>query len=291
VCALLLLFFGRPALSKITTFIASPFYSIQKYIQTSSATIPIFIRSRSELAKEIDTLKNEIESQKGVQQSLLYITEENKELRSLLNASNTPSILASIIARPPHTPYDTVVIDQGSMDGIVEASPVFYGTGLALGYVKKSLPHHAFVTLFSSPGAETTVYVFGPNIFTTAYGEGGGVIRLSIPHGILVKEGDVIILPSLTTGVLGTVSSVVSIPSEPAQNVYSTFEIPMQSIHTVRVAQDQVTQMTFEEASAQVEDVYKTRFMIDIPPDMQAFTPVDSASSSGTSTTQVPDNI
>ncbi len=287
VCALTLLFFGRSIVATISGYLLSPLYSVQQYIQSSSATIPVFIRSRNELEQEIRSLHQEIESQRGMQTSFELLIAENTELRNLLHASNSPSILAGVVARPPYTPYDSVVIDQGSVDGIVEEAPVFYGTGLALGYIQKVLPHHALVTLFSSPGIETTVYVFGPNIFATAYGDGGGVMHLSIPQGIEINVGDMVVLPSLTTGVLGTVSSVVSVASEPEQRAYVTYDIPIQSIRTVRVAEDARTRIPFDEVLKNVENMYTSLFMIDVPPDMQVTFPTSTATSSGTSTQQI----
>lgn len=284
VCVGVLLFlaYARTAIVWFGGLIVTPFYTVEEYLKHSSATIPVFIRDRLELQAEIDTLKQEIESQKGIQGAFQYIEKENIELRNLLKATTSESVLAGVVARPPQVPYDLLVIDQGSSNGLFEGAPVLYGSGNALGYIEKVFSHHAFVTLFSSPGIETTVYVFGPNIFTTAYGDGGGVIYLSIPQGVRIQEGDVVILPSLSGGVLGTIKTVISVPTEPEQRAYITYDIPLQSLRLVRVLTEPIVPISFEDAATIVRNTHAQLFKVDVPPDLHV------SFGSTTGTTNVP---
>jgi cell shape-determining protein MreC len=268
--AFFLLFSLRSIIGSVTSVVTVPLFTIRHYFETSSAALPTYIRDRSILEKEIQELKQEIAGQEGLRTTYTYIENENIELRKLLGASTTPSVTAGVIARPPYSPYDTVIIDKGSSDGIVSSSPVYYGSGMALGYVRVVYKNNAFVTLFSSPNVETTVYVFGPNIFTTAYGEGGGVIRLSIPQGIKINQGDMVVLPSLSRGILGKVSSIQSIPTEPEQSAYVRLEVPIQSIRAVRVDTKAQQPVSFEDAFDAVQEIEKTLFTIPIPEDFSA---------------------
>lgn len=263
----LALFFMKPIVQYGGGVLMTPFYGIKSYLETSSGTIPSYFRERSELHARIQSLEQELQKQNGMQQSLDYLEAENSELRSVLGATTTKRIVAGVITRPPYSPYDTFVIDQGSDDGIVQYAPVFYGNNLALGYVEAVFPKYALVTLFSSPHVETTVYIFGPNIFTRAFGDGGGVVRLSIPQGIPVHEGDTVILPSLDTGVLGNISSVISNPTEPEQRAYVTYETPLQSIRLVSVSTEASIERTFLEALAITERMRATLFTVPVPPD------------------------
>ncbi len=267
--AFLVLYGGRDIVGGMSSFFTTPIYVIRHYIETSSATIPVFIRSRIELVHQIQTLQDQIASQKGSDVARVYLEEENKELRNLLHASSSEKILAGVIARPPFTPYDSIVIDKGDRDGIIENAPVYYGTGMALGYVRKVFAHSALVTLLSSPNVESTVYVFGPNIFTSAYGEGGGVVRLSIPQGLVVEKGNLVILPSLDAGVLGTVALIESIPTEPEQRAYVTLDIGMQSIRLVTVGTTPMDIRTYEEALQIVEKETQARFRFTLPEDFK----------------------
>ena len=269
---------AEPILKWCGGFLLSPLYSVRQYIETSSATIPSYIRERALLHDRIQSLEKEIETQKGTSVTLEYLERENNELKNLLNASSSSHIVAGVIARPPYSPYDTFVIDQGSDDGIVKNAPVFYGNNLALGFVESVFPKYALVTLFSDPYVETTVYVFGPNIFTKAYGDGGGVIRLSVPQGVSVQKGDLVALPSLERGPLGVIHSVVSNPTEPEQRAYVSYEMPLSSIRLVSVGMEPVVETTIEDALLSVDRARSELFSVPIPEDYNA------TSTSGTST-------
>ncbi len=259
------LVFLRGAVESVTSGISATLFSIRNYFHTSSATVPVFLRSRNELSMEIQELKQQLASSKGLDVTIDTLTQENEELRALLGASSTPRIVAGVVGRPPFTPYDTVVLDQGSDDGIVEYAPVFVGNNRAIGYVRKVFSESALVTLFSSPDVETTVYIFDSHIFTTAYGIGGGVVHLSVPQGVSLSEGSVVVLPSLDGGILGTVDEVQSIPTEPEQHAYVTLGMPLQGIHFVAVGAQPVEERTFADVQTVIDREEQKRFIIDVP--------------------------
>ena len=265
VVAFLVLILAKNLVGMVSELFTSPLYSVRHYVQSSSAALPTFIRSRLELLNRIDELEKEIASHQGIVATLSYIMEENKELRSLLHASSSPRIVAGVISRPPFTPYDTIIIDRGENDGIVEHAPVYHGAGTAIGYVRTVFKQSALITLFSSPDVASTVYLFGPNLFTTAYGEGGGIVRLSIPQGIMLEKGDAVILPSLDTGVLGTIDEIQSIPTEPEQHAYVTLNVPLQSIRLVSVGTRSIEPISFEEAMVHVREEEQKLLFIDVP--------------------------
>lgn len=271
--AFFLLIFVRDGINIVASAVASPFFFVRHYIETSSDTVPAFLRSQNELISQIRSLEAEIESEKGREVYYGVIKEENDELRGLFHGSSTtPEILSGVIARPPFTPYDTLILDRGKDAGIVEGAPVYYGKGLALGYIHTVSSQTSVVRIFSSPGTHTTVYIFGPDIFTEAYGEGGGVIRVSVPQGIQVKQGDIVVLPSLEARILGTVGHIRSEPTEPEQYAYVTLDVPLQSIRLVSVGTRTISPKTFSEAEMIVEDVRKELFTVPIPENYHAST-------------------
>lgn len=265
--ALLVLFFGRSAVGGLASAFFGPIHSIRHYIQTSSDTIPVYLRDRGALLAEIQSLEQQVVSQQGLRNILTALEEDNRALRALSDSTEVPRVSAGIIARPPYSPYDTIIIDKGAEQGIVSSAPVYYGSGYALGYVRSVYARHALVTLFSSPNVETSVYIYGPDIFTTAYGEGGGIIRLSVPQGVHVTEGDVVALPSLDRGILGTVSSVVSVSTEPEQRAYVRLEVPLQSLRVVAVSAEPHAPVSFDDARKSVAELEDELFSVEIPPD------------------------
>lgn len=281
VVLLCVLFFAKSSLARTGQLFFLPFYHIQQYFNSSTATIPVFIRSRDDLLQNINELKQEIDAQAGIKDTLALVTAENNELRTLLHASSTPRTIAGIIATPPYTPYDTIILDRGSEEGVVVHAPVFYGSGKVLGYVQATLPHTALVTLFSSPNLETTVYVYGPNIFATAYGEGGGVTRISVPQGVKLEKGNTVILPSIDSGALGTITDIQSIPTEPEQHGYITFDTPLQSIRLVSIGKQPLYPSTFDQAQIHVTEEEKRLFTFDVP---EAFKTTSTSTATSTAT-------
>ena len=111
---------------------------------------------------------------------------------------------------------------------------------------------------------ETTVYLYGPDVFAYAYGEGGGVIRISVPQGIPVHEGDAVVLPSIHMGDLGIVEHVVSLPTQPEQNAYLTFPIPIQSLRTVTISKEPMGIVDLGDLESNVE-AFRKKLLYEIP--------------------------
>jgi cell shape-determining protein MreC len=286
--AFLVLFFAKGILSTVAGAVTTPFFFLRHYIETSSATVPSFFRSRVELLSQVQSLEAQIQGEEGRDAAFALLKEENEDLKNLfLGSTTSPNILAGVISRPPYTPYDTLIIDKGADDGVTLYAPVYFGKKVGGGYIRSVSHRTALVTLFSSPGAESTVYVFGPDIFTSAHGEGGGVVRISIPQGMPVEKGNVVVLPSLGAGILGTVDHVRSVPTEPEQHAYVIFDIPLQSIRIVSVGTSPVRSVPFEEAQEAVEVAEERLFTVEIPAEYQVGSTtlgVGGVSSSSTTT-------
>jgi cell shape-determining protein MreC len=261
--AVLSVFVLRSMVGSLTAGSIETVMRIREYFAHSSAALPLYIRSRGELDAEIQGLKQELAAQSGSQTTVARLVSENEELRALLGDTKDERILAGVIGRPPHTPYDTLVIDRGSIHDMKEGAIVYHTNEHAIGMVTRVYEKMALVTLFSSNGVESTVYVYGPDVFAYAYGEGGGVIRISLPQGIAVKEGDVVVLPSLHMGDIGIVERVVSLSTQPEQNAYLTFPIPIQSFRTVSVGKEPIAIPTISDLESGVERL-RERFRVEV---------------------------
>lgn len=283
--AIALLYVLSGLLGKAVSFVTAPVYGIRHWLAESSATVPLYFRSRNELLAQIGTLEERLVAQGGNEAILAQRTAENEELRGLLSIHDEVRVGASVIARPPYLPYDALLIDRGSDDGILEQAIVYYAHDRAIGIVSRVFAQSALVSLFSTPGMESTVYVVGPDVFTTAYGEGSGVTRVTIPQGIPLAEGDVVILPSLEVGVLGAVSAIESVSTQPEQNGFVTFEVPLQSIRTVSVSTRTLERVSFEDAQTYMKALDYEALTIEVP-EMYRM-PID-VSASATPTTTPP---
>jgi cell shape-determining protein MreC len=249
----------------------------RQYFENSSATLPTYVRDRSELLSEIQDLRETIGAQSGSAATIERLTEENEEFRALLGDDTEERIAAGVIARPPFSPYDSFVLDRGTEDGITEGAIVYHTSDYAIGYVRHAYSKSSVVALFSSPGIESTVYVYGPDIYATAYGEGGGIIRISVPQGVSLTEGNVVVLPTLDTGILGTIGTVTSVPTQPEQHAYLSFPVSMQSIRIVGVERNPIAEVSFKDAALNV-DAFRTKFLLDVPPELRLSVGTSTAS-------------
>lgn len=265
VCAIFLALYAKSLVQSISMTFLEPWYRIERYMQESSATIPYFVRSRNELQAQMSALENQLYALQDVNDALRALAYENEALRLEVGRPSTQLLAAGVLAQPPRTPYDTFLIDRGSVDGVVLHAPVISGSKTAIGYVTHVEDHAAVATLFSAPDVMTTVYVFGPNIFATAHGEGGGVLRVLVPQGVKISEGDLVVTPLFDVYPLGTVSRVESVVSEPDQYAFVTFPVPMKTMRTVWVGTQPLVQDTMEQIFETYVQSY-TDFNLQLPP-------------------------
>lgn len=280
VLVVLLLWLIGGAVGTLTSYITKPVYLARTWLSESTGTIPEYFRDRNSLIHTIDSLQEQVASEKTNDQLIAHLQLENDELRALVG--NTPSehIAAGVIAKPPFLPYDTFLIDRGSLQGIQKNAIVYRDTSYAIGFVSKTFPTSALVTLFSTPGVTATGYIRGPDIYTTIHGMGGGILSVRVPQGIALASGDVVILPFLESGLIGKIHSVESDPTEPAQTGFIVGDQSTQSIRIVSVSTHVHEAVDFETAQTFVEQYDAERFEIDVPPEMM----IDTASSTATTT-------
>lgn len=264
-CALVLLFVVPKFVSYTAALVMTPVHSLESWLLYSTDSFPYFIRERSVLVRELNELKYSQSAQSGDKLSSQMFSEENQQLRALLGEDGQRRIVAGIIGRPNALPYDVLVIDKGSKNGIVAGAPVFIGNNAVIGIVGKVFDTSAVITLVTTPGFTVSVYIFGPNIYTTATGIGGGQLKVGVPQGIKLEEGNLVILPGVDAGIYGAVSIVESIPTQPEQFGYVSPEIPLASLRLVGVGEVPLVPLTFQEAEEIVNKVSKTVLNVPIP--------------------------
>lgn len=152
---------------------------------------------------------------------------ENVELKRLLNRAAGRSVtVAGIIQRPPGTPYDTLVIDAGRGEGILEGSLVSLGGSALVGSVTEVMPHAARVTLYSAAGAvhQGMLMIGGKAVPVSVEGQGGGSMRAQVPAGTGAAPGDVVVLPGVGLGLMAEVRYVARGAGESFETIY--FALP-----------------------------------------------------------------
>jgi cell shape-determining protein MreC len=249
--------------SMVSAVVMSPFHATSNWLENSSSLIPTFIRDRQSLQEEIETLENELQvnSRTTVTQQRLFA--ENNRLRGLLGAAEENRILAGVLARPDTLPYDFLQIDRGSNDGIEVGAPVFVGSDIVIGLVVHAAPQYAFVELFTTPGFEATVFLSGPDVVATMHGMGGGVARVSLPQGIPLQSGNLVLVPSVEPGAFGRISYIENEPTQPEQYGYVTPNISLNSLYHVSVGHVSQISQSVEEIDDRVQEEIEKRLVVE----------------------------
>jgi cell shape-determining protein MreC len=161
--------------------------------------------------------------------------QENLQLKAMLGRSaSVPQVLAGVLERPPQTPYDTLTIDAGTEDGVVDGDWVAASGGAVIGSVRDAAAHTAQVQLLSSPGAQYQglLTASGTSVPVTLVGQGGGSLSTQVPAGTSVAIGAPVQIPGIAEGIEGSVSAIsqkqgesfitlyLQLPANPAQLQY-----------------------------------------------------------------------
>ncbi len=166
---------------------------------------------------------------------------ENEGLKVFLNANDglnvkrTRGSLFSVAQRPPFSPYDSIVVNGGTENGIQVDDLVFGSQDVLLGYVTAVFPTNSVVTLYSSSGQRQEVYVGTSSEAVVSEGRGGGNFYIKVPSETKISVGDPIVWPSMQNILLGTVNKVDSVPGDAFAYVLFRSLIPIYSIRYVEI--------------------------------------------------------
>lgn len=127
-----------------------------------------------------------------------------------------PGIPAGVVARPPESPYDTLVLAAGEKEGVTLGMEAFATGGVPIGTVTSVLADFSRVTLFTSSDASTSGWVGSASTPITITGEGGGAMHATVARGANIVVGDVISVPGPGKFPIGSVVRVDSDPLSPA---------------------------------------------------------------------------
>lgn len=223
-------------ISQVSSVVLYPFHATSIWIKSSDGVFPTYLRSRADLVTEVERLRSDIATKSGTLQSINRLVEENMQLRGMANSAITEErLIARVIARPDQLAYDLLQIDRGTKDGVVEGSPVYSGVDSVVGIVVSAMEDYSFVDLFTSPGFESTAFIFGPNVFSPIEGVGGGIARVRLPQGVSIRVGQLVILPGVSSGIYGEIVRVESEPTQPEQYGYIAPPLAMSNLLYVSV--------------------------------------------------------
>lgn len=200
---------------------------------TESVESSGFFSSRETLAEENALLRSELSERAYLVVENELLQAENEALREQLALdAEMPVAVARVLSSPSASPYATLVVQAGAVNGVRVGDLVVAGNSVALGHVIEAGAGTALVQLAFAPGAETEGLLGGTAIVPVSGRGGQGVAH--VPRDIAVAEGDVVFLPG-TPYALGVVGSISLRDADAYQTVRIALPESLADIRFVQV--------------------------------------------------------
>jgi cell shape-determining protein MreC len=144
------------------------------------------------------------------------------DLQKLLGvrAQASVGVLAAVLARPPVSAYDELVVDAGSVQGIAPNASVYGDNGVPVGTISSVTAHAARVMLYSSPGRQTNALIGGSHTPVMLTGNGAGTFTGSVPRDASVAVGDAVYVSGSGSLAIGTILAIDRSPSSPSATIH-----------------------------------------------------------------------
>lgn len=210
----------------------SPLWKGENTVAVGFRNLATFFKSKNALIEENQILRDKLASNELANVSLQTVSDaENLLLVNFGRASTNKFIAASVLVHPPRTPYDSLIIDAGAVDGVPLDAEVSLPEGPKIGTVIEVFSKSSRVKLFSSNGEKTNAVLERFNVPVTLLGRGGGNFGISLPRDVAIEVGDKIISGNLTPTMIGVVGDIEMKPTDSFKKVIVR---SVANIYTVR---------------------------------------------------------
>ena len=236
VIAFIFLFYFRVGVlsgaSTVVHFVFRPVLILGNNIGNGFGSMGAYFNSKKLLTLENENLKAEILASGADRANYSAVVEENNKLKEILGRKGEKInlILASILSKPNRSPYDTLIVDIGVKDGAYVGQKVFALGNIPIGKIAEIYESTSKVVLFSSPLEKTDVVVVGQparnaegitsaggNTLMQLIGRGGGNFEMILPRDFIIEKGTEVVLPGITSQVVGVVETILSDPRDSYQ--------------------------------------------------------------------------
>ena len=197
---------------------AEPFWRGGASLEAAVGGATAGVGNAATLAKENTQLAAQVAS---LQNQNAVLTARSQDLTKLLGGTSTlgtagQGIAAGVLARPPLSPYDTLIVAIGAKDGVVVGATVTASGGIPIGTVQSTTAHTATITLLSMAGHTTDAWVGESRMPLTLVGKGAGAFTATLPKASAVNVGDNVYVSGPGAIPVGTISQVETDPSSPS---------------------------------------------------------------------------
>jgi cell shape-determining protein MreC len=194
--------------------LATPFWNSGTHMEASVGNAFAGLGNPAVLAAQNSALKSQVLT---LQNQNAILTARAQDLTKLLGGQTNAgsNILAGVLARPPLSPYDTLVVAAGTSAGVVTGAPVFAEGGIPVGIIKSTTNTSATVQLLSTPNLTTNGWVGDNRIPLTLTGMGAGAFTATLPKAAAVSVGDSAYVSGPGAVPIGTIVKIESDASSP----------------------------------------------------------------------------
>lgn len=212
-----------PYFLRTTMYVAAkPLWYVRDATYASVSDFWGYFEGIDALQEQNNLLRQDLEALRVKEMEFAQMKVLYEDMRGLSTASSSVSkTVARILSKPPFTPYDSFVVDAGTISGVEVGDLVYAHNALAIGRISHVAESMSTVTLFSSGGEVQEFEVLRTGTSIEVYGKGGGNFELSVPKDFDIVEGDVLQESSSGLSAVATVYNVDKTSQNSFKKVYA----------------------------------------------------------------------
>jgi len=201
--------------------LGAPISAFSASVAGATEDSTLIVRSKRALTTENRILKSKADESDALRIETELLRIENASLKEMLGRKSDGEkiILARVIGVPNRTPYDTLLLDGGSAEGVMVGDKVVYYSSVALGEVVEVYNHSSRVRLYTTPGVTTPAVLSSNSQSVDLIGRGGGNFEIELPRDFEISENETVILPGLHSYTISTLLRSISDPRDPFKRV------------------------------------------------------------------------
>lgn len=207
---------SRTALTGVVYRTAPGIWDFGAWMSDAGKGVTTNFHLKRSLVHENEALKAELTRLQALVLDRNLLEEKVSKLEEALGRTvGDDRVVARVLAVPGWSPYDTLVLDVGSNNGVLVGDLVVYAGSGVVGEVIEVYAETAKAKLYSSPESERMVVVGPQAIPGKVHGRGLGNFEMIVPQGSAIAVGDEVRTPggSLIVGIVGAIEETATHPT------------------------------------------------------------------------------
>ncbi len=214
-----------------------PIWVLRDSLETKAKYVRTIFESKVQLEAENSLLRTAIDRMSLESYTREMLRAENEDLKRALGRKSEYTLtLTRVLAAPPTSPYDTLVVDAGRDHGVLPGMDAFIDGDFKVGVVSRVFRRSSVITLYSSPDNELSVQIGSSSIPALAHGRGGGNLAITLPRGVPVSKGDLVEIPALAPEYAGVVEAILAPSGTSLQTLFIRLPVNLHELQWIYLA-------------------------------------------------------